>query len=83
MSAGPVATNIVLVPYPVPCAGVDYGRERKPPKYPQKPRPETWRPQRAIPRHQVDRRLIEDMRERAKRAIEVARPIIEAALRSG
>ena len=46
MSAGPVATQIILVPIG---ASVDYGHAQKPPRYPQKFRTGTWRPATGIP----------------------------------
>jgi hypothetical protein len=80
MSAGPPCqTSIIFVPVG---ASVDFGRAQKPPKYPAKPRPETWRPSRAIPHRQVDREAIRHTLDRAKRTLVETKAQIEAMLRA-
>jgi hypothetical protein len=71
--AGP-QTSVVFV--------IGYGHKPLRPKYPQKPRRETWRPQRNIPQPPVDRDLDERMREIAHKTIADVKPQIEAMLKA-
>ena len=80
MSAGPVATQIILVPIG---ASVDYGRAQKPPRYPQKLRTGTWRPATGIPdrsaHREAVRQLLERTREQRREMLETAKAMPAAA----
>ena len=80
MSAGPVATQIILVPIG---ASVDYGHAQKPPRYPQKFRTGTWRPATGIPdrsaHREAVRQLLERTREQRREMLETAKAMLVAA----
>jgi hypothetical protein len=76
--AGP-QTNIVFVPVPVG-ASTDWGREPKPPRYPQKPKSGTWRPATGIPdraaRREAVRQLLEQTRPHREAALDKAKAML-------
>jgi hypothetical protein len=77
MPAGPVRTRIIFV-----SASTDYGRAPKPPRYPQKPRRETWRPATGIPdraaHREAVRQLLHATREQRAHALETAKAALAA-----
>jgi hypothetical protein len=68
--------QIVLVPYPA--AGSPKEAQRPKPVYPSKPKPEGWRPARAIP--QLDR---EALRRHVEELLQTTRPQVEALREAG
>jgi hypothetical protein len=75
------ASSVQIVLVPVPVAGPDWNRFKRPEHSHHKAKREAWKPADRIPqRPPVDRELVDRMREIAKRAIENAKPQIEAML---
>jgi hypothetical protein len=82
MPAGPQSGSTVIF-VPIPVASVDYGRRQYPDRvsHSGKTKSQPWRPDRQpIPRPQVDRELIERMKEIARRHVEAHRDTIKALL---
>jgi hypothetical protein len=67
-----VSVQIVLVPYQV---GNPKEARRVKPVYPSKPKPEGWRPARAIPQldYEALKRRVEDMRRTTRSQVEALR----------
>jgi hypothetical protein len=80
MPAGPQSSNTVVVF--VPTAGVDFGRRQYPNNLPRgrQTKREPWSRQPIPSRPQVDRELVDKMREQGKRVIEQQRSQIKAML---
>ena len=70
--------HIVLVPVPVPAAGVDFGRQPKPPKYPHQGR-EHWQPRTRPNKAEALRRFLDDLARRETAAREYMKQAREAA----
>jgi hypothetical protein len=78
--AGPVATQIILVPIG---ASTDYGRRTYPAKYPRQPQRECWRPQTGIPdraaHREAVRQLLGQTRDQREALIDRAKAVLAAA----
>jgi hypothetical protein len=75
--SGPVQTQIILVPM----AGVDWNKSARPKPY-RRHKIERWGERKTIPvpDHAAIRRKAQELREAAKRAVDAARPQIQAML---
>jgi hypothetical protein len=83
MSAGPVQTQIILVPFDAGSPG--WAKDVKPPRHHKAERTTRWQPQKAIPvtdsaaRRELLRRLLGQTRAQSERALDQAKAMLRAA----